>query len=201
MGVLRSATLLLGRADRDEGDARHPRMARVARACLLVAVAVTALFGLKASLAGAAGLNFVVNDTSDMVDSDVGDGACRTSAGTCSLRAAIQEANANPGADVIEVPGGTYEIAIPPLNQNDITTGDLDITDSLAISGAGGGSTIVDGGTPPAGAPPRVHGLDRLVEVLVDGGTVTFSGLTFRDGYAENGGAVLNNSTATVAVT
>jgi len=174
----------------------------VARAVLAVALALAALLGLQgAGLARAAGLNFVVDDTSDGVDSDVGDGECRTSVGTCTLRAAIQQANALSGADTILVPSGTYALQIPPQGENGIATGDLDITDSLTIRGAGAGSTIVDGGTPRAGAPPEVRGLDRLFEVQVGGGAVTFSGLTLSDGYAaEYGGAILNSSSATVTV-
>jgi hypothetical protein len=96
---------------------------RIGRATLAVAVAPTAVVGLNAAgLAGAAELNFTVNSTSDAVDARVGDGECATSAGTCTLRAAIQETNALPGADRIQVPAGTYEIAITPLNQNDIRT-------------------------------------------------------------------------------
>jgi CSLREA domain-containing protein len=148
-----------------------------------------------------AGVHFVVNTTADAVDSEIGDGQCRTSAGRCTLRAAVQESNALPGPNSIEVPAGTYELAIPPLNDNLADTGDLDITDTLTIAGAGAGSTIVDGGSPPAGAPQQVHGLDRLFEVLAVDSTVTFSGLTFSDGYAaEYGGAIANNSTATVTV-
>ena len=145
---------------------------------------------------------FVVNDTRDLVDVSVGNGECRTSAGTCTLRAAIQETNALPGADVIQVPAGTYEITIAPRNENNITTGDLDVTDSLTITGAGAGSTVIDGGPPPAGAPPDRPGLDRLFEVLVADGEVALSGLTLRDGFAaEYGGAIVNNSTATVTIT
>jgi predicted outer membrane repeat protein len=177
------------------------RGSRLAGLVIVLALA-TVLGHMAAGLAGAAGFNFTVNDTSDRVDVRVGDGACRTSAGTCTLRAAIQETIALPGPDTIFVPGGTYALEIPPLNQNLAANGDLDITDSLAITGAGAGATTVDGGTPQAGAPPRVHGLDRLFEVLADGGTVTFSGLTFSDGYAdEYGAAIMNNSTATVTVT
>ena len=144
---------------------------------------------------------FAVDSTADAVDASVGDGACRTVGGTCTLRAAIQEANALPGADEIELPAGTYELGIAPRNQNDITTGDLDITDSLTISGAGAGSTIIDGGPPPAGASSQVPGLDRLFEVTDNGGAVVFSGLTINDGYAsEYGGAIANNSTANVTL-
>jgi predicted outer membrane repeat protein len=173
---------------------------RTRYAALVLGVAA-ALF-LQSGVFANAGVRFVVDSPTDAVDSRVGDGVCRTVAGSCTLRAAIQEANARPGADDIQVPAGSYEIGIPPLNQNDVTTGDLDVTDSLAISGTGAGSTIIDGGAPPAGAPPQVHGLDRLFEVSVDGGTVSFSGVTLRDGYtSEHGGAVANNSTASVTVT
>ncbi len=166
-------------------------------------VGLAVLLGLRAAgVAGAAGLDFAVNDTTDRVDASVGDGVCRTSAGTCSLRAAIQETNAQPGADSIQIPSGVYELAIRPLNQNDATTGDLDITGSLSVTGAGAGSTTVDGGAPPSGSPPDVRGLDRLFEVLADGATVAFSGLTLSDGNAaEYGGAIFNNSTATITVT
>jgi CSLREA domain-containing protein len=165
-----------------------------------IAVAAVAILGLEAALADSAAI-FTVGSSQDAVDARPGDGSCATLAGACTLRAAIQEANARPGADVIDVPAGTYALAIPPLNQNDIATGDLDITDSVTISGAGAGITIVDGGVPVPGSPPDVHGLDRLFEV-VDGATVDFSGLTFSDGYAaEYGGAIANNSSATITVT
>src|SRR5688572_13068789 len=181
--------------------AAQPRDRGVARAALAFALVLAVLFGLRAAGAGAAGLNFVVTDASDRLDANVGDGQCRTSAGTCTLRAAIQETNALLGADVVQLPSGVYALSIPPLNQNDVTTGDLDITDSLTISGAGAGSTVVDGGTPPAGSPPDVRGLDRLFEVLADGATVGVSGVTLSDGYAaEYGGAIFNNSTATITV-
>jgi CSLREA domain-containing protein len=164
------------------------------------ALAIVTFLAVKA-VVFASPAQYVVDSTADAVDSRAGDGVCSTVAGTCTLRAAIQEANAHPGADGIQVPSGTYELGIRPLNQNDVTTGDLDITDSVTIAGAGAGSTIVDAGAPLAGAPPQVHGLDRLFEVSVDGGTVAFSGLTISDGYAaEYGGAIANNSTATVTV-
>ena len=173
---------------------------RVRVAVAGTAVVIATVLGFQAASANSA--TFTVNSTLDARDAQAGDGRCATAAGMCTLRAAIQEANALPGADFIQVPPGIYELAIAPLNQNDITTGDLDITDSVTISGAGAGSTIVDGGAPPAGSPPQVHGLDRLFEVLVDGGTVSFSSLGFTDGHAaEYGGAIVNNSTATVTVT
>src|SRR6185503_6308799 len=60
----------------------------------------------------------VVNSTADAVDANIGDGSCLTSGGVCTLRAAIQEANATPGADKIN-------FNIPPGNQQTITVGNL----------------------------------------------------------------------------
>src|SRR5687768_16373064 len=87
-----------------------------------VAVMVAGILGLQAA-AASTGTTFVVNTAGDALDARVGNGACGTRVGTCSLRAAVQEANALPGPDVIEVPAGTYALAIPGVNQNDITTG------------------------------------------------------------------------------
>ncbi len=44
---------------------------------------------------------FVVNDASDLSDTNPGDGICQTSSSTCTFRAAIEEANALPGWDTI----------------------------------------------------------------------------------------------------
>lgn len=65
----------------------------------LSGLVVLALF-LIASNAHAA--TYVVNTVGDEEDADVGDGICRTARGTCSLRAALQEAGESGSQDVIE---------------------------------------------------------------------------------------------------
>ena len=57
---------------------------------------------------------FTVNSTTDAVDANPGDGTCATAGSVCTLRAAIQEANAHAGDDTIDVPAGTYLLTIPP---------------------------------------------------------------------------------------
>ncbi len=53
----------------------------------------------------------------------------------CTLRAAIQNANASPGADVINLAAGTYTLTIPGVGENAAAAGDLDITQKgLAIT-------------------------------------------------------------------
>src|SRR5262245_24095390 len=67
-----------------------------------------------------------------------------TPSAVCTLRAAVMAANANPGADMIMIPAGTFHLTIS--GADDVAQlGDLDITDDVTISGMGAGTTIVDG--------------------------------------------------------
>jgi CSLREA domain-containing protein len=98
---------------------------------------------------------FDVDTATDAVDASPGDGTCATGAGVCTLRAAVQEANAIPGADVVDVPAGVYMLSIAGQGEDAAVTGDLDITDDLTLIGAGRGATILDG-----------NGLDRVLDIL-----------------------------------
>ncbi len=82
------------------------------RSCALLAAA-GALFGAPA-FANGAELN--VDARTDSVDVKPGDGRCATAAGTCTLRAAVQEADAADGASTIIVPAGTLSPDDPPLS-------------------------------------------------------------------------------------
>jgi CSLREA domain-containing protein len=75
-----------------------------------------------------------VNDLSDMDDSSLGDGSCRTAIGTCTLRAAINEANNAPLAKVILVPQGNY-----------LVNSALQLRKSIDLMGACTGNSVVDG--------------------------------------------------------
>ena len=69
---------------------------------VIILTILLAQFGLRPAAADA---NFVVNSTADMVDAEPGDGLCETDiTGDCTLRAAVQEANAFAGVDTITVP-------------------------------------------------------------------------------------------------
>ena len=58
---------------------------------------------------------FVVNSTGDGGDASPGDGACQTATpGQCTLRAAIEEANATPGTDTIHFDIPTSESGYSP---------------------------------------------------------------------------------------
>src|SRR5262245_41504058 len=58
--------------------------------------------GIAVLLGGPAGaLTFTVDSTGDGSDTSAGDGVCVATSGGCTLRAAMEEANAHPDADII----------------------------------------------------------------------------------------------------
>ena len=147
-----------------------------------------AQFGLKPVAAAA---NFDVNSTADEGDANLQDQICETSTfGECTLRAAVQQANWLEGSDTITIPAGTYTLSLEGMGEDAAASGDLDVTDSLSISGAGMGSTIIEANSIDANNP------DRAFHVL--SGTLDLSDLTVKNGIADPGGAVLVNSYASI---
>jgi CSLREA domain-containing protein len=132
-----------------------------------------ALITLASQPAGAA--NFTVTKFAD-----TNDGACNTD---CSLREAIIDANSNGQVDTITLITGTYTLAIGGTGEDAATTGDLDITTPVTITGAGPNQTIIDGGA-----------LDGVFHTLSD--TVVISGLTISNG--SSGGGIRNGANLTL---
>ena len=134
---------------------------------------------------------FTVNSTADQVDAVPGDGQCATGTSTCTLRSAIQEANTLAGGDTINLPAGTYTLTLSGAFENNAATGDLDVTDTLTINGAGKASTIIDGNT-----------TDRVIEVTGGGVIFQLTGVTVRNGHnsSSNGGGIFATD-STVIVT
>jgi large repetitive protein len=77
-----------------------------------LAVVVLALGMSAPPTAGAT--DFTVDATSDTSDAAAGDGACKTSANKCTLRAASEEANALAAPDVIKFAAGVTNSATAP---------------------------------------------------------------------------------------
>ena len=132
---------------------------------------------------------FNVNLTvQDHIDDDPGDGVCDIAAGGfCTLRAAIMEANALPGPDIIVLPGNaTIRLSIPGTDENASATGDLDITDAIAI-----GAFTEDTEDFPTIDAADIS--DRAFHVLNSSGVVTFVNFRVINGSSNfsNGGAVL----------
>ena len=122
---------------------------------------------------------FTVDTTADTTDVSPGDGFCGTPIGPCSLRAAVQETNALAGADDIILPAGTYLLTLTGPAEDASASGDLDVHDSLTITGAGAASTIIDAG-----------GIARVIEAGVNSPspprTLTISGVTIRGGHVQS---------------
>ena len=165
---------------------------RMRSAALVAALALVAVLALTPDDASAA-LPIAVNDTADRPDRSIGDGVCATVANRCTLRAAVQEANALLGQDTINLGPGVYELEIPVMNEDTQSTGDHDIVDTVNIVGTGAGATFIDGGFPLPSAPVEAHGIDRLFEIHPSAGNVTFRSLSIRDGYSEEGGGGIQN--------
>jgi CSLREA domain-containing protein len=120
---------------------------------------------------------FTVDDTTDLVDASPGDGLCASSAGTCTLRAAIQEGNATAGggASITLQSGATYALSIAGAGDDAAATGDLDVVGPITLHGNG--------------ATVDARGLDRVVQVLPTG-ALTADHLTITGGTAPYGGGV-----------
>jgi CSLREA domain-containing protein len=104
---------------------------------------------------------------------DTDDGSCDTD---CSLREAIEAANARVGADDVPVPAGTYLL----------TLGQLLVSDDVGIAGAGQESTIIDGN-----AWGRVFEIQSSVAAEI-------SGATIQNGEALGGGGIYNRGDLTL---
>ncbi len=124
---------------------------------------------------------FTVNSPADAIDAHPGDGICATPAGTCTLRAALQEANALEGLALIAIPAGTYSLAITGSDEDMAVSGDLDIVDHVALQGDGPEQTVLDG-----------QGHNRLFHVH-RGSHAVLQGLTLQHGGAMDGGALRND--------
>lgn len=105
-----------------------------------------------------------------------------------SLRSCILWANANTGADTLNIPAGVYTLTIAGRDEDGAATGDLDVTDGLTIIGADARTTIIDGGA-----------LDRVFDFGFGNAESTLSNLTIRNGNSgggfDKGGGIDNRNT------
>jgi fibronectin-binding autotransporter adhesin len=145
---------------------------------LLILLALI-LFVILLTVRAARASTFVVNSTADAVDANPGDGVCAAAGEACTLRAAIQEANALSGPAVINLPAGTYALTIAGAGEDASASGDLDVSGELTIVGAGSGVTTIDA----SAIADRIFQLNSsslaLEGVTLTGGNVTGDGGAF----------------------
>ncbi|MEO2014170.1 MAG: PKD domain-containing protein, partial [Fuerstiella sp.] len=113
----------------------------------------------------------------DTIDNIPDDGNIADVDGNRSLRAGINETNANPGPDILTLSPGTYTLTLSGRFEDDGLTGDLDIRDNLTIRGTGATAldTVID-----AAQLDRVFhvfpGVELILENLTIQGGETFDG-------------------------
>lgn len=124
----------------------------------------------------------MVTSTADAVDSTPGDGSCASASNGCTLRAAVQEANALGGADAIDVPAGTYTLAVAGAGEDAAASGDLDVSQDLTVTGASARTVTI---TAKSGTAQPI---DRIFDVIA--GKLTLSRANLADGKASPGGII-----------
>jgi CSLREA domain-containing protein len=145
----------------------------LARLLAILAVLAALIAAAIAPAPAAAFTIFTVDDTADLPDAVPDDGLCTTDGGGCTLRAAVEEANALPGNDGILVPAGKFNLLIS-------RGGALEITETAVIVGAGARSTLI--------RQERDDGLDigdRVFDVVGSTTTVTISDVTIANGRGQ----------------
>jgi CSLREA domain-containing protein len=132
------------------------------------------------------GADFRVTTALDTPSANAGDGECADAAGQCSLRAAIDEANASDERVSIVLPAGVYALTLAGPSEDGNATGDLDVTGDVVLYGSG--------------ATVDAAGLDRAIDVA-EGAALDLRGLTVVNGAppaGESGGALRNLGSLTV---
>ncbi len=129
-------------------------------------------------VAPAPAVEFVSEPTrQDASDTNPGDGVCSDSSGACPLRAAIEEANALPGADTIRLTES------PRRNLATLLLSQALVADDLEIVGLGMDESIIEGAR-----------FDRLLRVL-PGARLRLVDVSLRKGETDRGGIILNEGT------
>jgi len=165
------------------------------RAGVVTAFALVLTWAALTGWAGAvAAATFHVNETGDFIDVDLNDGLCKTALNTCSLRAAVMQANATAEEDTIVLQAGQiYPLQLNTLGDEDAAAqDDLDISSKIFIDGNGG--TIQVG---PVGHPPtcNLNGTEELawefrVFHVLPAGELVLDSVTIRNGCADGSGAI-----------
>jgi len=143
------------------------------RATLLAGAAVMFVAGPACQLSV---LTLEVNSALDRSDVSPGNGVCEaaTGLGDCTLRAAVDEANATVGAVQINIAAGNYLLTKAGVDDTNVN-GDLDITGQVTLLSQG--AVAIDGGE-----------LDRTIDVS---GQLTMAVLTVQGGTATGDGGGL----------
>lgn len=135
--------------------------------------------------------------------------------GNCSLREAVIAANSNTPVDACQavessvtdeivfsaaLDGEQIKLSIAGTDENNGLTGDLDILESVRIVGNGNINPGLFGDTATANTIINADGIDRVLQAITIGGTVTLEQLAITGGDGVAGGAGINSSGGTQLV-
>ncbi len=162
----------------------------VAEGAGIIETSSSTLLADNATLAWTKVSAITVTELGDGTDDTAGDGVVGDGSDPSqTLRAAIQEANALAGSNVIELGAGVFQLGIAGIDEDLAASGDLDIRDNLTIRGQGVGVTVIDGGA-----------LDRIFQIFA-GVTLNLENLTIQNGEltgSADGAGIRNSGTTTL---
>ena len=152
---------------------------------------------LSAVAAAAHAGTIAVNSTTDApaTATALSQGICADANGECTLRAAVQLADAAPAPSTIVVPAGTFNLTVTGVDEAPSSTtspmavvvhtpnpaiGDLNLTQSMVIVGVGADATIIQWNPSlPQAERDRVFHVEAVSANI----TVSIEGITIKNGY------------------
>jgi predicted outer membrane repeat protein len=165
-------------------------------------IALALVIAAALATAGAASAaTYTVTDTTDASLKPMASGCVSTDGGNCTLRAAVQAADAAGGASTIVLPAGHFKLELPSTGEDEPANGDLDVEGTgtaITLTGAGSASTTID-----------ANHIDRAFAVQ-SGASLAISGVTVRGGaqpdsapsdkssHPGEAGAFLNDGSLTI---
>jgi CSLREA domain-containing protein len=195
-GVLHEYVHAVGGA---ETKMKYPRSILIG-----ILIAVCLVFGSGSQERVTFAATFVVDSTGDGADSNTADGVCDDGSGACTLRAAIQQANASTGADTINFSiGGGGVQTIVPLSDLPFITSTVAIDASTQPGFSGMPLIELDGGDDLAtalGTALSINAGSTLVRGLVINGFTQAIQLTGFGGSTIKGNFIGTDVTGTVGL-
>jgi uncharacterized repeat protein (TIGR01451 family) len=143
------------------------------RALVLLAATTLGVLGMTGVAAAA---TYNVNDPGDYAQASGHTDCYSTHGGTCTLRAAVQSANEQGGANTINLPANTY-----PLTQGSLEVNTPNGGTNITVNGAGSSNTILN-----------AQDYGSIFSVDYQGG-LSLHGMTLENGDSSEGGAVYSD--------
>jgi hypothetical protein len=178
------------------------RFSKVAELGALVLLAGGLSILWSPAVASAATLTFNVTTTADTHDATPGDGVCSDSTGQCSIRAAIEETDADAvGSNVtVSVPAGKYALTLGAmtLTRNTFT---LNGSGQVLIKGGGKQVLVVQTAGVAVLSTLTITGANGKTAsggAISNSGQTTLNHVTLSNNVAKSGGALNNAAKATL---